>query len=459
MPDDNTAMPATPTTRDLEPGSDGKQQDPPAKELRPVTLAIIGAGERGSMYGRYALEHPTLAKVVSVAEPRPNRRVDFAALHDLGPDLVFATAEDLIARPVAVAQAAIVCTQDSSHADIVVALAARGYHILCEKPMATTIEDCKRMTEAVERAGVIFGMGHVLRYSPYTVALKEVLDSGCIGDIVNIQHTEPVGHYHFAHSYVRGNWAKESESSFSLMTKSCHDLDLILHLLPTARREINRVSSFGNLTHFNRRSKPSEAGDAKRCLDCPLASTCAYSATRIYLDRARAGSAGWPVSVVVGDDARANTPVRDLEDLVRAKLRDGPYGRCVYECENDVADHQVVNIELDGGRVTASFTMVAFTESICQRRTWIHGTKGEIEGDMQTFNVVEFETRKRSRIDPRSSLGGHGGGDFGLAAAFVEAVAGKGQERLGCTVQDVLKSHMLVFAAEEARRKGVVVNM
>jgi predicted dehydrogenase len=120
------------------------------------------------------------------------------------------------------ADAVVISVMDHLHAPVVSAFSKLGYHILVEKPMATSVADCVNMAKEVDAAGdLIFGVGHVLRYSPYNTLVKEVLDSGVIGEIVNIQHMEPVGNEHFSHSFVRGNWKSESETSFALMTKCC----------------------------------------------------------------------------------------------------------------------------------------------------------------------------------------------------------------------------------------------
>jgi predicted dehydrogenase len=197
---------------------------------------------------------PTKCKVVAIAEPRSQTRALFANRYGLhGGGLVFETWEQLHKASAdagkRLADAVVVAVQDRLHADVVEAFAAQGYHVLCEKPMATSVEQCLRIEAAVKKAGIIFGLGHgafvaytptllssltalpksppcpVLRYSPYTRAVTEVVRSGKLGQLVNVQHIEPVGHWHFAHSYVRGNWSKERESSFSLMTKSCQYVD------------------------------------------------------------------------------------------------------------------------------------------------------------------------------------------------------------------------------------------
>ncbi|KAL5488329.1 hypothetical protein ACEPAI_6437 [Sanghuangporus weigelae] len=455
-----------------------------AKSSRPVTLAIIGCGQRGKGYAEYALKAPDKCKVVAIAEPRPKTRAAMTAAHAIEPSLVFHTWEELYSAfsesfkstGKRLADAVVVAVQDRMHCPVVLAFAEQGYDILCEKPMATSVSDCVRMAEAVKKAGIIFGMGHVLRYSPYSKAMSEVIHSGSLGRLINIQHLEPIGYYHFAHSYVRGAWCKEEDASFSLMTKSCHDIDIICSMLAPATPI--RVSSFGSLQHFQKSEKPAAAGSATRCLDCSYESECPYSAKSIYLDRVKAGHKSWPCSVIVDG-------VPDIENITEA-LQTGPYGKCVYESDNDVVDNQVVNIEFSSG-ATVSFTMVAFTTLICERQTRLHFTHGEIIGDMSSFSVTDFRVRAPPTTSPStipntavpngdtsSSLpvhpgtkihnpplegGGHGGGDLGLISAFVEAVRKQRQDILGVDVEDILTSHLAVFAAEKSRREGCVVNI
>ncbi|KAI0321858.1 streptomycin biosynthesis protein StrI [Amylostereum chailletii] len=421
----------------------------------PVTLAIIGCGQRGKAYAKYALSAPDKCKIVAIAEPRPNTRKLVAEKHGVDHSLQFkdwkdfltASQETISTISRRLADAVLITVQDHMHAELVEAFAAQGYHILCEKPMATSVEHCLRIEEAVHKAGIIFGMGHVLRYSPYGAAVSEVVRSGRLGQLINVVHVEPVGHWHFAHSYVRGAWSKEKDSCFSLMTKSCHDIDLLCNWLAPATAA--RISSFGGLQHFRKEGKPSAAGSAKRCFDCAAEKECPYSAKKIYLDPVVSGNTGWPADVIVDG-------IPDLEN-VTAALKTTSYGECVYERDNDVCDNQVVNIHYTSG-ATASFTMIAYTQAICERQTRLHFTHGELIGDMSTFTVTDFRAKTTVKHVPKDDGGGHGGGDLGLIRAFVNAVRTGKQEVLGTDVLDVLKSHMTVFAAEESRKSGTVVD-
>ncbi|MGI5233189.1 Gfo/Idh/MocA family protein [Actinoallomurus sp. CA-142502] len=412
----------------------------------PVTLAVAGAGIRGRDYARHAAAGGR-ARLVAVAEPDERRRTAIAAEHGLPPENVFADWRDLAARP-RLADAMIVATQDAQHVEPAVAFAGLGYHLLLEKPMAPTEAGSRKIAEAVERSGVMLAVCHVMRYSAYTRALKDLLDQGRIGDVVNVQHLEPVGWWHFAHSFVRGNWRSERLSSPMLLAKCCHDVDWLAHVIG---RPARRVSSFGGLIHFRPENRP--AGAADRCLDCAVEPDCPYSAPRIYFRLAgEPERRGWPHTALTADTS---------PEGVREALRTGPYGRCVYGGDNDVADQQVVMIEYEGG-VTASLTVTAFTP-MSSRRTRVFGTRGAIEGDGRGLTVHDFVTGRRELVetgDDEAALDGdHGGADRALVEAFVAALAAGDPAPLLTDARTSLDSHRLVWAAERARRTGTVVTL
>jgi predicted dehydrogenase len=404
-----------------------------------VSLIVVGAGERGTGYARWVLQHQDRARVVAVAEPRESRRAPLAAAHGIAEADAVASWEELAARP-RFADAVLICTQDRLHAEPATAFAALGYHILLEKPMAPDEATCRRIVDAVERAGVMLAVGHVMRYSPYTTAVKAVVDSGRLGDIVSVQHFEPVGFWHQAHSYVRGNWRRADLASSMLMAKSCHDLDWLQYIVGEAP---SRLASFGSLTHFTAANRP--AGAADRCLDCSVASTCPYDAGRLYQGLLDRGEHRWPLSVLVSSYTQPA-----LDDA----LRDGPYGRCVYACDNDVVDHQVVSMEFPSA-ATAVFTMTAFNEA-APRSTRLCGTRGELSGDGEAIRVYDFLTRTEEVIATDRGAGGHGGGDAGLMDAFVTALATGDRTAILSGPRESLASHLAVFAAERARLNGTV---
>jgi predicted dehydrogenase len=419
-----------------------------SQTTKPVSVVIIGAGQRGMGYATFSQAHSDRLRVTGVAEPRTYNRNFMAETYDLPDENVVHDWRDLAARP-RFADAVIISTQDAMHVEPAIAFAKRGYAILLEKPIAPDFAGVQAIIQAVKDNGNLFGVCHVMRYTTYTRTLKEVADSGVIGDIVSIQHLEPVGFWHQAHSFVRGNWRNEAESTFMLLAKSCHDLDWIHYILG---KRCTSISSFGSLRHFRRSEKPAAAGDALRCLDCAYEPDCPYSAPRIYLSRLAAGNDGWPVCVL--------TPEPTVETVMEA-LRVGPYGRCVYECDNDVVDNQVVNMLFEGGE-TAVFTMTAFNKND-HRKTRIFGTRGELYGDGVTIEHYDFLSEQTHIIQTpaidSSILGGHGGGDYGLMDRFVAAVAQGDQSLILSGPDDSLESHQLVFAAEQARLQNVVVNL
>jgi len=414
-------------------------------QRKPVRFVIVGAGGRGVGYGRQILRQPDRARVVAVAEPRAEARRHVADEHEISAERRFSDWREL-ADGAPVAEAAIVATQDAMHAEPTIALLERGYHVLLEKPMAPNADDCRRIAEAAQRSGRLFGVCHVLRYTDYTRRLKQVLDDGRIGELVSMQRLEPVGYWHQAHSFVRGHWRNEGESSFMLLAKSCHDIDWIRYVMG---RPCERVQSFGALHHFRGDQKPAPAGAAKRCIDCDYEPDCPYSAKKIYLDPVRAGRTGWPASTIVDEVSEVS---------IEQALRAGPYGRCVYECDNDVVDHQVVNMEFEGGR-TASFVMTGFTK-MRGRETKLFGTRGELVGDGRHLHLYDFLTEQTETIDTAvpdaGQLGGHGGGDTRLIEAFIDAVAHEDPSRILSGPEETLESHLMCFAAERSRHEGRV---
>lgn len=419
---------------------------------RPVKLIVIGAGNRGKVYSTYALEQPNRATVVAVCDPLKYRREFLAERHNVPSDCVFDNWQDCAARE-KFADAVIICTPDTLHAEPAIAFANKGYNILVEKPMAVSEEDCIRMTKAVIDNNVIMAVGHVMRYTPYTQRIKQMVDSGLLGDIISIQHVEPVGYWHAAHSYVRGNWCKEEKSTFMLMAKSCHDIDWLRYVMG---KKCLRVSSFGSQAHFKKEKKPKEVGDVTRCLDCSAQDTCPYSATTVYLRPAQQGFKEWPLSVIVTDG------IPDVENVTEA-LKNGPYGRCVYECDNDVVDNQVVNLEFEGGR-TSSFTMISFSQDICVRKTRIYGTHGQLECD--GTNIIYYDFKGEGRTEkiycdpaPPTRMSGHSGADYYLMRNFVNAVDKKNPSFVLSGPLETLESHLIVFEAERARKEGKVNNI
>ena len=314
---------------------------------------------------------------------------------------------------------------------------AEGYDVLLEKPVAPTEKECRSILAQAHKYNRIVAVCHVLRYAPYFIALKQVVDSGAIGDLVSIQHMEPIQYAHMAHSYVRGNWHNSKQTTPIILAKSCHDLDILRWIVG---KPCEMIAAEGSLFFFRRENMPE--GAPERCTDgCPHEATCPYSAIDIY-ERKK-----WHTSVF-------DLPRKDPK-LIHEKLLTTDYGRCVFRCDNDQCDHYVATMRFGDG-ITASFTMDAFTPR-GGRRTRIMGTRGYIEGDMTTFTVTEFRTGKRMVWDkkveeiPEYRGAGHGGGDLALVRDFVRAVAAQDQSLLSSTIDVSIESHVMGFKAEESR--------
>ena len=409
--------------------------------MKPITAVVLGAGSRGTTYASYAKAHPEEVRIVAVAEPRADRRNMLADELNIPDHNRFATWQELLDRP-RMADCAFVCTLDDDQTAPAGKAMELGYHLLLEKPMSNTEEECRTIVETARRTGRKLAVCPVLRYTPFFLTLKSLIDKGEIGEVTTINQIENVGYWHQAHSFVRGNWRTVRETSPMLLQKSCHDMDIIIWLM---EKNCERVQSFGSLRHFAPDNVPEGAPD--RCLDgCPHAESCPYYAPRLYMDMSRTG---WPVDVITTDLSAEGR---------RKALEEGPYGRCVYRCDNDVVDRQVVNLEFEGGAV-ATFTMTGLSADF-SRQLKIFGTKGQIEADMGTGEIVlqRFgEGKKTVPLDTGTETSGHGGGDFGIIRDFLRILREGGESRTGAEVS--LQSHLICFAAERSRLNHIVVEL
>ena len=414
--------------------------------MKPIEIIIIGAGRRGETYAQFAKESPDLCKIVGIAGPDNHRRERMIEEFDIASDRVFDCWSGVVAVGKKVADAVVICTHDDMHVEPTIAFANLKYNILLEKPMATTEEGCRQIVDAVKKNDVIFSVCHVLRYAKYSEKLKELVASGRVGDIVNIQHTEPVGSWRHVHSYVRGQWSKEENSTFMLLAKSCHDIDWIEYIMD---QKPKRVSSFASLRHFKKSEQPE--GAAERCLDCPahIESGCPYSAKRIYNRFLEKETCGRPLDMICSEPTKDN---------VEEALRTSNYGLCVYACDNDVVDNQLVNIEFDNGS-SASFTMTAFSANT-GRKSIVYGTKAQITVESDKIEVFDFITEETETINVsvpvNTVLDRHEGGDRGVIKNFIEAIMADDQSMVLSGPDVSLESHLTVFKAEQSRKNGTI---
>ncbi len=414
---------------------------------KPVTAITLGAGSRGNVYGNFAEKFPTLLDIVGVAEPISLRNERYATKHKIADNNRFNTWERVFERP-KFADAIIITTPDALHYAPCMKALEMGYDILLEKPIAPTEKECRNILALAKKTGRIVAVCHVLRYAPYFVKMKELIAQGAVGEVISIQHLEPIEHMHMSHSYVRGNWHNSKATTPIILAKSCHDLDIIKWVI---NKPAKQISAMGDLKWFRKENAPQ--GSTARCTDgCAVERTCPYSAIKMYYEqRQRLGVFDLP-------DDKTKHP-----EAIMEKLKTTNYGRCVYRMENDQPDHYITNIRF-GDNVTASFSMEAFT-SYAGRRTRIMGSMGDMVGDMTELVITDFRTGKQTKLVPKAEdvdeyrNSGHGGGDWLLANDFVQAVSQQNPKLLTSTIDESIESHIMAFMAEESRKNNKVMGV
>ena len=409
-----------------------------------LTAVMLGAGNRGfDAYGNWALVHPERLKFVGIADSDPAKLERFGITHNIPPGHRFSSWQDLLAANLA--PTAFIALPDQLHETAAISTLEAGYHLLLEKPVASTLEGTMRVAMAAEKSGKVVMLGYVLRHTPFFEKVREIVRSGQLGKIVTLEWRENVSSIHMSHSFVRGNWRNGATSSPMILAKCSHDLDLLGWV--TGKR-IAHVSSFGNLEYFRHENAPE--GVPERCLDgCPIEETCVFHAAKIYLT----ASTEWPSRTITTD--------LSLEGR-RLALETTNYGRCVYKAGNDVVDNQVVSFAFEDGG-TGTLTMHGHSS--------VEGRAIRIDGSQATLRGIFRNDRQEIRIEPHDleamnsgrgevveievSKDGHGGGDAGLSEAFVRAVLEQSRE----ATNSILESHLLAFAIERARLENRVVNM
>jgi predicted dehydrogenase len=410
----------------------------------PIEAVLVGAGNRGyRTYGRYATEHPGNLRFVAVVELDAGRRERFAEAHGIPQEMQFSTWEELAERP-PLALAAVNATMDQVHLPSTLALLEAGYEVLLEKPVATTPQACVALAQAAEQRGRVLQIGHVLRYAPFFRTVYDVVKSGQLGDIISVDWRENLVYWHYAHSFVRGNWRRADTSGPMLLTKCCHDLDLLVWMFGACEQ----IASFGEQRHFTCASVGPEV--PARCLDgCPHATECLYYAPRLYLDRLAEDTNNFTVGAITLEPTR--------EGVLRA-LAQGPYGRCVYRCDNDVVDHQVVLMRFPNQQAI-SLTMQGASH-VEGRTLRIDGTRGTLLGNeaRDELKLMEHGGQQTPVDIPSHYLGPHGGGDAGLLDAFVGILRGEPGD-VSTSARESIESHLMAFAGEEARVTGATIAM
>lgn len=410
---------------------------------RRLGVIIVGAGARGNrVFAELMHTEDTGFDVVGVVEPHDGRRHSFQKRYGVPDERAFDNLSHFLEAP-RFGDIVFICTPDVTHYAHARAISEKKYDILLEKPIATNLPECLGLLDVQQTQGNHIFVAHVLRYTPFFRAVKRIVEEGTYGKIRHIELQENIGHWHFAHSYVRGNWNRQATSGPIILTKSSHDLD-ILHWLVGER--VESVVSYGDLVYFREENAPPEA--AERCIDCPLQDECIYSATKFYLNERDE----WPFNVIA-------PPPDTLEDRRKA-LETTSYGRCVWKSDNDVCDEQTVLLRYDSG-VLAIFGLHGLSEQNT-RTIRILFDDAELNGNLLKGDLtISRFTGEIDRFDVEDIAlppGGdsHGGGDLLLLKLLHEHMSGGEHHRLVTSLASSLPSHVLAFLAEESRKEGAV---
>lgn len=401
-----------------------------------MKIAVIGYGDRGWGYAHYFRENG--ATIQAICDLDTNKLQQAAEKYNLTKGQIFSDEESFWDAG-KIADLLIISTLDQLHYRHVMKAIELGYDILLEKPIAPTLAECQAIEKAAKKHNTKIYLCYVLRYTPFFMKVKELVDSGIIGKVASINLTEGVAYWHQSHSFVRGNWRNSDESTPMIIAKCSHDMDLLYWLTET---EPIAVSSMGNLMFFNKENAPE--GAATHCCDCNLADSCPYNNFKFYSE-----NPNWLLKMGY---CNGNSD----KEVIRECLADknNPYSRCVFHCDNNVVDHQITNIEFDNG-ITAHLTMTAFTNDE-SRKIRIHGTYGEIYGSFIENKVYcQIYGEKEVRVFDIEQIkgGNHGGGDVLMIRNIIEAFNdNRVIDKNG--IEGAMCSHYLGFAAEESRLKG-----
>ncbi len=412
--------------------------------MQTVKTAIIGVGARGGeTYGKYINECSGKYKIVALCDINQSKLDKYSEIFKVTKENCYIDEKEFFAKKRA--ELIVIATLDKDHVRVALEAIAVGYkYILLEKPISDDIGELNALSAAAKKNGVTIMVCHVLRYTAAIRKIKEVLDSGIIGRLITIDSLEQVAYWHYAHSYVRGNWRNGKDTTPMIMAKCCHDLDLLQYFAESKAKTIN---SSGELTYFKRENKP--IGSADRCLSCKYVDECAYSAKRIYIDswKRNGEKDEWPVNVL--SDKKLSV------EILTECLNNGRYGECVFLGKNDVVDHQIVTAVFENG-VIANLKMMAFTKG-GGRIMKFFGTVGEVHYD-EAADIISVRPFAGEIVEYRvseltSDLSGHGGGDHRMIDALYDVITGKGG-KVDTSLENSIESHIMALAAEKSRLSG-----
>ena len=405
--------------------------------MKKVTFAILGMGDRGTVYAAKVLRFPEQAEVTAMADLRQEQLDSANKYLNLPQERIFHSAEDLLAQP-KLADIMVIATQDQQHCEHAIAAMEAGYDLLLEKPIANRLEDVVKIAKTAKQLGRRVLVCHVLRYTVFYKEIRRLINEGKIGAVQLVEASESVGYFHQAHSFVRGSWHNSLQSSPMILAKCCHDMDILPWVIG---KKCLKLNSFGSLSYFKEENAPE--GSTERCFDCKV-ENCPYHAPTFYVSRIP----GWPANVLCTEPT---------EEKVLQALRETDYGRCVFRMDNDVVDHQTVHMLMEDG-VTVIFRMCGFN-NLQTREIRVLGTEGELWGHSKNKELCYQrwgeEPVKIDLFALCSDFTGHGGGDEGIIRDAIRLYRGEDFDTSSITyLEDSVDSHYMAFAAEKSRVEG-----
>lgn len=399
-----------------------------------VAFAFLGGGNRAFKYLKYITDNTGVAVAKAIVEPNELRRNNFGDMGNIDESQRFESVDNFFAQP-KIADAVVICTPDATHHRYAIEALRRGYHVLLEKPIAGTMEQCIEVSQSASKKGLIVSVCHILRYHPYFKKIKELIDSGNLGKVISINHREAVGIDRACHSYVRGAWNRDDIATPMILTKFCHDTDLVTWW---AGAPMSRIQSYGSLNWFNASNAPAQSSE--RCINCTISESCPYSAVELYQKRRE-----W----IANFDRAAN---ESIDEVIDRELKTGRFGRCVFHCDNNVVDRQLIAMEMENG-ITVNMSMDLFTKDD-NRSTHICLTNGEIFGNESCIETVNFMNNEKNHYDYSDMRHAkyHAGADHAIVADFINSINGSKPGRCpDSSINAILESHRICFEAERSR--------
>lgn len=428
--------------------------------MKRLKAVLVGAGDRGKIYCNYALVCPTELEIVAVVDINEFKLNEAADRYDVPTECRFTNLDAFINSKIE-CDFVVNATMDEMHYETAMKIIRAGFNLILEKPITSKVYELKDIERTAMEMNVKVLICHVLRYTPFYRSIKEILDSGRLGKVMNMQLNEHIWHGHFVNAYVRGKWRNEDMcGSGLLLAKCCHDTDLMSWLNNATAPKY--VSSFGSRSFFIEKNAPE--GSTKYCFECPHRDTCMFNAYKFEIEKDFIPYYTW---------ARLNKPLNEITIEEKEEfLKHDVYGQCVYKTDMNIVDKQCVSVEFENGSI-ATLNMVGGA-SAAGRHLHVLCEYGEIIGYIEenkyivrTFNKEkvchEDEVVDLNEINALNgednSVTGHYGGDYNLMKDAVRYFNNESESVSVTKLADSINGHLIVYAAELSRKERRIVEI